>query len=108
MKRMSMRVSENERNSTMNRMKRMTIGLLGAGLLLGVTAARAEEKAAGGDVLALPWTELREPWHPPIESWHPPKNDKDKEFKERYKRAYAELTKREGTPRRPASPGAGS
>ena len=36
----------NERNTTMNKMKRMTIGLLGAGLLLGVTAGMAEEKAA--------------------------------------------------------------
>jgi len=75
----------------MNSMKRLTISLLGAGLLLGaVTAARAAEKAAAtanGDPLALPWPALREPWQPP-------KNDKA--FKERVHRAEPELAARQG------------
>ncbi|MEI7686492.1 MAG: formylglycine-generating enzyme family protein [Planctomycetota bacterium] len=87
-------------------MKRMTIGLLGvwlgAGLLLG---ARAQEKPAAAGAkdaaatanterpLALPWTALREPFSRPQTA--PWLND-DKEHQDRFKRAYAEITKREG------------
>ena len=65
----------NERNSTMNRMNRMMIGLLGAGLLLGVVAARAEEKATGAEPETVdlkprdltPVTWLDAPKHAPVE-----------------------------------------
>ena len=62
----------------MKRMKRMTINLLGAGLLLGATAVRAEEKAPAAfdekaaataayieRQSALPWSELREEFKTP-------------------------------------------
>ena len=80
----------------MNGTKRMTIGLLGAGLLLGVTAARAEEQApaafdekAAATALyierlsALPWTELREEFKTPYPP--PPWPKGDRELEERFK-----------------------
>ena len=83
----------------MNRTKRITINLLGAGLLLGVTAARAQEKApaafdekAAATALyierqsALPWTELRESFKTPYPPPPWPKNDK--ELEERFKPPY--------------------
>ena len=88
----------------MNGMKRMTINLLGAGLLLGVTAARAEEQAPAAfdekaaataayfeRQSALPWTELRDRFdrysRTPIPPW--PKGDK--ELEERFKPPHGEI-----------------
>ena len=85
--------------SRMNGMKRMTINLLGAALLLGATAARAEEKETAAvanmeRLLALPWPELRERTECPPWRWLP--ETARKAFEERKDRAYEELTKRQG------------
>ncbi len=88
----------------MNAMKRMPINLLGAGLLLGATAAKAEEKApAAFDEKAaaaaynverlseLPWTELRQSFDRRVAWDAPPLPKDDKALEERFKPPYGKI-----------------
>ncbi|GEM_PF-740323 len=93
----------------MNTMNRLTINLLGAGLLLGVTAARAQEKAPAAfdekaaatalyfeTLSALPWTELRDRFDNHCRGPIPPWPKGDKALEERFKPPYGAL--QQGTP----------
>ena len=88
----------------MNRMKRMTINLLGAGLLLGATGARAQEQAPAAfdekaaaralyfeTLSALPWTELRDTFSTHCRGPIPPWPKGDKELEERFKPPYGAI-----------------